>query len=394
MRKFSIVSLAVILIGSVLAMWSPYRMATAPLQIGAFVLAAAWAVRLALPGAQAKWNPVLVPMCAPLLFALGQLALNGTIYPRDTWNSAIYWGANLALFFVGLQTLVDGALRRAFLNVLVVFGYFISVISPLQQLTAGGKVFWAFEVEDGNSVLGPFVYHNQFAAFMEMLLPLALWNGMVRPDKRVFYLVAAATMYASVIMSASKMGFALSTLEVLLVPILVARRQRLDPVRLVAAAAVFASLAVVLVWAAGAEKLWDRFQVDDIYNERREFTQSSLQMIRSRPLAGFGMGTWPVAYPRFAVIDNGKFINQAHNDWAQWAVEGGLPFAAFMVWIAVWSLRRGFRTIWGLGGAIIFLHCFVDYPIQRAANAGIFFVLLSACAQPDEPSECPDLAME
>lgn len=41
---------------------------------------------------------------------------------------------------------------------------------------------------------------------------------------------------------------------------------------------------------------------------------------------GFGLGNWPRAYPRYAVFDDGNYVNQAHNDWAQWAVEGGVEY--------------------------------------------------------------------
>ena len=57
-----------------------------------------------------------------------------------------------------------------------------------------------------------------------------------------------------------------------------------------------------------------------------------------------------------------------------------------MLWIACWSAPKAARTGWGTGVAAIFLHCFVDYPIQRPAVALIFFVLLGAvAAQREEP---------
>ena len=95
------------------------------------------------------------------------------------------------------------------------------------------------------------------------------------------------------------------------------------------------------------------------------------------------MGNWSAAYPAYATFDEGWFANQAHNDWAQWAVEGGLPFACLMLWIAVWSFPRALRTGWGTGVAVVFLHCFVDYPIQRIGVAIVFFSLLAAIAYPD-----------
>jgi O-antigen ligase len=103
-------------------------------------------------------------------------------------------------------------------------------------------------------------------------------------------------------------------------------------------------------------------------------------MIHERPAMGFGLGTWSTAYPAYAYADDGLFANQAHNDWAQWAAEGGLPFFLFLLSIAVWSVRPAARSLWGVGVVSVFLHCLVDYPIQRPALGGLFFVLLGALA--------------
>ncbi len=378
MRKFSAYTLLTLLFGSVLVMWSTYRWATAGLQIGAFCLAAIWAVSLARSQSNARFNIVLIPLCATVLWPLVQLALNHTVYRWQTWNFALYWGTNLAVFFAGLQTFDDEPLRKRFLDALLIFGTILSVISPLQLFTSNGKVFWLFPTEYVSDLLGPFVYRNQYAAFIEILLPVALWNGFAGGKNRVYYLLAAAVMYSSVIASASRMGFALSTLELFLVPVLLAVRGKVPARSFAMAGGVFAAIVLISVAAAGPETVWDRFHSKDIYAVRREFTESSLAMIRTRPLTGFGLGTWSTAYPGYALFDDGNFANQAHNDWAQWTVEGGLPFTAVMLWIALWSARRGFRTIWGLGPAVVFVHCFVDYPIQRIASAGILFALLSA----------------
>jgi len=72
-------------------------------------------------------------------------------------------------------------------------------------------------------------------------------------------------------------------------------------------------------------------------------------MIRDRPWMGFGFGTWSTAYPGYAIYDNGTFANQAHNDWAQWTVEGGLPFLLLMLSIAAASVGPALRSLWGIG---------------------------------------------
>ena len=98
---------------------------------------------------------------------------------------------------------------------------------------------------------------------------------------------------------------------------------------------------IVLGLAVGPDYLFTKLQQKDPYFGRREYMESSLRMIPDKPLMGVGMGNWPAAYPAYAIFDKGYFANQAHNDWAQWAVEGGLPFFLLMLSVAVWSFPHG-----------------------------------------------------
>jgi O-antigen ligase len=85
--------------------------------------------------------------------------------------------------------------------------------------------------------------------------------------------------------------------------------------------------------------------------------------------------------PTYALYDDGTFVNQAHNDWAEWAVDGGLPLFLMFGAIAVLLLRPAFRSVWGIGLISVLAHCCVDFPLQqKAALAAWFFVFLGALA--------------
>jgi O-antigen ligase len=143
----------------------------------------------------------------------------------------------------------------------------------------------------------------------------------------------------------------------------------------------FALLAVAASAVVGWEFLRQRFEQADPYAGRREMLRSSLEMVRERPWTGFGLGTWPAAYPQYAYYDDGTYANQAHNDWAQWAVEGGIPLLAMMVCFAAMLARPAARSLWGVGLLAVLAHCLVDYPMQqRPALAGWFFAMAGAVA--------------
>jgi O-antigen ligase len=282
---------------------------------------------------------------------------------------------------VGLQIFSEERTRAWYLRALVIAGFVIAVIAPLQLYTSDGRIFWLFEVDYSNIAMGPFVYPNQFAAFIELLLPIALTQVFAdRAGWKTFHGLAAVVMYAAVLASASRTGFALASVEILVVPLLAARRTSVDRRQLLVSAAIFLGMLVVLGLAVGPERLIGKLQQKDPFSGRREYVESSLRMFRDRPLLGVGMGDWSAAYPAYATFDEGYFVNQAHNDWAQWAVEGGLPFVLMMLSVAVWCFPRALKTGWGLGVEVVFLHCLVDYPIQRMGVALVMFSLIGAIA--------------
>ena len=104
-------------------------------------------------------------------------------------------------------------------------------------------------------------------------------------------------------------------------------------------------------------------------------------MIRQRPLTGFGLGTYATVYPEFASFDLGLSVDHAHNDWAEWAAEGGIPLFLLMAFIAAGSFRPALRSGWGLGIHVVFLHSLVDFPMQIPAIAALVFTFMAAVAQ-------------
>jgi O-antigen ligase len=379
MKKFSAVFLFVSLVATISVMWVKAKWATTIPEVAGFTLAAAWAVLFLTGRVRPRLNIALAPFAGVLMWGGMQLLLGTTVYRWPTRLALLYWAGNLAVFFCGLQVFADKQIRALFLKVLMFFGFGLCILSVLQALTSPDKIYWYFPLQDGPA-FGPFLYENQFAAFIELVLPIALYLAVTTKKRRILYYLVTATLYASVIASTSRAGFILATIELALVPVLASQRKSLSGKPLLNGALVMIGMLLWLAIPAGPDALITKFGLSDPFSGRREFNQSSLQMIRARPLVGFGMGNWPIAYPGYALFDDGRFANQAHNDWAQWAVEGGIPLAALMLWLAIWGGVRGFRSGWGVGVPMIFLHCFVDYPIQRPGVGVVFFLMLAAVA--------------
>jgi len=374
---------------SILTLWVQERWARSLFEAGVFLLGAAWASRLAWRAASPARHWILIPLGGAVLWPLLQLALGTTVYRFETWNAVLYWTAAFVLVFLSLQCLGDEPARRRFLRILLWFGFAISVISVMQLYTSPGEVFWLFPTQYKDRVLGPFVYHNNYAAFMELLLPLALFEALREGRRTLLYVAMAGAMYASVIASTSRAGAALATLEIIAVLAIAAIGKQVSPRRLGQAALLLAGCALVFTAAAGWETLLERLRSPDPFVVRREMLASALAMARERPWIGFGLGTFQTAYPAYALFDIGLIVNHAHNDWAEWLAEGGAPFLALLLGVAVWSVRPAVRSVWGIGVLSVFLHALVDYPMQRLGLAAWVFVFLGALAAAHEPRSTP-----
>ena len=228
LKTFSAAALAILLFAGILTQWVPYRWAVSLFQTGAFALAISWAIKFLLQPFALKGSVLLVPLSAALLWGLAQLALGRSVYRWETWDSVLNWATNLTLFFLALQIFSEPDLRERFLRAILYFAAVLSVLGCIQMFTSEGRIFWLFPSGYSEFVVGPFVYHNQYAGFIELVLPLAVVGAL--EDRRRLLLCAAiaATLYASVIAAASRAGTVLVTLEILAIVLLAPRRNRLS----------------------------------------------------------------------------------------------------------------------------------------------------------------------
>jgi O-antigen ligase len=255
------------------------------------------------------------------------------------------------------------------------FGGVLSVLTVLCWYTAGGTILWIIPTEYAAENAGTFLNRDQYAVLIELLLPIALarsiQSGRVLPP----YCLAAAAMYASVLVTASRAGTILVTLELIIFLVLACCRIE----RGFVAAAVIGGCALAVTAVFGPEYVIQRFQTADPFTFRREMLLSTWQMIQTKWLTGFGLGTWPTIYPAFAVFDPpGLFMNHAHNDWAEWTADGGIVFTAAIASVAAGAAWISRTSVWSMGVSIAFLHALVDFPFHKPALVVCAFLILGA----------------
>lgn len=368
--------MACLLAGGLLTAWAPPRWALAALQLGLCLLAGLWLAVMVRKRRNVQFDPLLAPLALAALWGWIQLAAGHTVYRWATEQAALDWLFRLIALFLALQLFREAELRRKLLAGLVWFGFTISVIASLQRFTAPGKIFWLFDT-GVEGAMSPFVYYNQYAAFIETVLPVALVRALAERPRAWLYGTMAAVMIASVVASQSRAGAFLVAVETLGLFVLCGCHALAPRRTLVRAAAAVALLAVAFIAVMGWMPLQEKLRRADPWGERRLLTLSSIEMALDRPWLGWGLGTWALAYPAYARFDDGAFDNQAHNDWAQWAAEGGLPFLALMAAAAALLARRALSSMWGLGLMAVLAHCLVDYPFQQRPAFGYYYFALA-----------------
>ena len=366
-------ALGLAILAGLLVGWVPRYWPNTVVTVAVSLVALLWAItakEISLP-------PQTILVLPLTVWGLVQVAFQTTVISSTTQRASVLWFMCLVAFILGSQLLRGSRNRRMFLDLMLGAAIVFAVAAILQAFSKPVKVFGLFPAED--SVVGTLFYKNHFAVLMELTAPVALWK--VLNGKLVAGGVCFALIFAATVTSASRAGtiIVLGELVVFLLVSILGRRLKLQTgLAMVAVLMVMAATASAVV---GTEVLWDRMQEKNPYLLRSRFAESTFRMVPEHPWLGYGMGTWRTVYPRFATLDMGVIVNEAHNDWAQWAAEGGLPFVALMLALVAWLAIPAVSSVWGLGLVAVMVHAWVDYPTRQLSLQLWWFALAGAISQ-------------
>jgi hypothetical protein len=313
-----------------------------------------------------RFDPWLLAPLAVAAIGAVQLALRKTVDIERTRRGVFEWATYASAAYLAFLGCRNARLRRRALQLFVLAGAALALASTVQNYAAPGRVLWLFDSGYSDGVFGPFVYHTKLANFAELAIPAALWLAVTEGRRRALYITAAVVLAATVVAAASRGGVGILAVEFIVVGI-AARRSRLGRSHLGETA--LATALVVAVATCGWEVAFERFASQNPLQDLRwPIASTSIEMAQQYWTTGSGLGTWSTVYPEFARFDAHIFINQAHCDWLQWLVEGGVLFPALMAVMLAAVIRSARCEWWTLGLAFVWLHGLVDYP---AADAGV-----------------------
>ena len=389
--------LCVLLMAAVLTFGAVDLWATSILEASAVLLLVGWIAfgkRFALE--HVKWSPLYPPMLIFSAVVCAQIVFNLSVYRYATLLAALQCVAYFALFIVTLQVTGDERSSKFLLLTLGIFGFLVAIFAICQNLIAPGRLYWAGR-RRGSAVFGPYVNHNHYAGLMEMLTPLPLVLSLSKLENgslRILAAFATVFMAGSIILSGSRSGTFGLLIEIAFL-FWTARQVRRRAGLRYSLVALLLCLLAFLGWLGSAD-LWHHF--GDLRDAiRPAILKDGLAMVRLKPIVGWGLGTFPTAYPAYRSFYTNLFVNAAHNDYLQILIEtgaagfvmcryGSSPVFYFQAlkqignWTHRWDSALRIAAITGCTGLLI--HSASDFNLQIPANAALFCVLCAISIKP------------
>jgi O-antigen ligase len=127
---------------------------------------------------------------------------------------------------------------------------------------------------------------------------------------------------------------------------------------------------------------------------RQQIVSGSVELVREFGPVGTGLGTFEKAYRLSedpAAVDR-YYVNHAHDDYLELAVETGLPGVVLLLLFLAWWVRTvrqmlqspaadQFAYAGAIASAALLLHSAVDYPLRTAAMSTVFAMCLALIVQ-------------
>jgi len=314
------------------------------------------------------------------------------------------WVGYICLAVAAVGCVDTPARLRTFCAALAIAGFLIAGMGIAQYLTADGRLYWTWKLENGGRMFGPYVNRNHFAGLMELWCPLALGMALVpghRLAQRWFWSALALVMGGAVMLSGSRGGAISLGLAVVAFALLVAGQQAGKRAVIWLLAAMFLTGGLVLALERGEllqryESVLrpNQFQQEDAAAYRIAAWKDTFRLIRETPVLGSGLDTFATRFPAARSFATDLIWTHAHNDFLQFLAETGVIGGLMAAWMlfaggreAARNLRRTSGTATGAllaamaAGCIGFMaHGWLDFNFHIPANASSFAVLAALVA--------------
>ena len=294
-----------------------------------------------------------------------------------------------------------GAYRRSWLVASLLGGTIAAILLGAVQVAAAGEAsssWYPYAQSSFGVATGFFANGNHMATLLVTALPfLAALGASARGADRQRYLAVAAMVgaaalliFVGIALNRSLAGYGLAP-AVLAASVLILLPPRSSGRK--AGAAISAVLLVAAVALLATSSVRGGTLRDDAgksVQSRQEMLSTTATALRDYMPWGAGLGTFQSVYRLYEQPEKVTYLyaNHAHNDYAELALETGVPgillMLVFLIWWAL-ACRRAwtnpdagsYAKAASIASAAILAHSLVDFPLRTSAMAAVFAMCLA-----------------
>ncbi len=333
-----------------------------------------------------------------------------TVHQKATAKELLRLTAYFFFYYLTVQLLSSKERLRKIVKIIIWLATFIGVLAIVQQLTSPQKIYWFRFVATSGHPFGPWPFHTNFAAFMEMICPLALAlflyyrpsvssNESLRiriaslfsmPASSSHFLmgISLVVIAASVFMSLSRSGIIIVCAASIFYMFQVSTKRTQD-IRLISTILFFSGI-LLLIWFK-----WDQVSagLDPTLHQTGRVGENllgvwndALNIIRNFPITGTGFGTFPLVLTGYSTISQTAAYHHAHNDYIELLSDGGVIGFILVGWFILAIMLHGWKMLRrrkdnyailitfaaGTGIVSMLVHSLADFSLHNGA-VGLYF---------------------
>jgi O-antigen ligase len=368
------------------------------------VVMVAWGLRLWIsPKPTLLWPPICWAVLAFVIYAIARCCTADIeiVARKELLRVLVY----AFLFYAILNNLHRQESTQIIALTLVFLAMALSGYAIFQFVTKSQRIWWITNPYYPGRGTGTYIYPNQFAGFLEMIIPLGLCMvlmGRYSHLTKILIGYAVAVMLAGVGVTFSRGGWLVTGVIMIATcgVLLLQRDYRLKALALLAVLLVSGLFLVPKVTELAKhirKPVEGQHNVDDM---RFSIWWSAIRMWQDHPWWGVGPGHFDYRYTEYRLPNVQPRAGYVHNDYLNTLVDWGAVGAALVAaaWLLVyWGIFRCWKHVRGarddfsrkkssklalmtgaaLGLGAILIHSLVDFNMQMPANAILAITLMA-----------------
>lgn len=328
------------------------------------LLALAWALRIATEGSLAwRRTPLDIPLLFLFIVLLGSTLLSanpGTSLTgpsiSDRHESVGIWIAYLFIAIAAGQFLHQRKVSLVFVKAVVMTAFAIAVYSVFQRF---GIDFFQYDVAGVDTIRPPGTLGQPtyLGMYLSLALPLsyALVVTFTKKTQRLMYACSTGMIAVALVFTYTRAAWLAAAVAVLFTALFIVSRDKRSRRLLMGISFGIIVLALLAILASGSlnltsDRISAAISLSGSAAERLAIWESTLSLIKERPVLGWGIETFEDIFPRVEPVSLVRtkvvaWVDRPHNQMLYIGSSMGIIGLLAYLWFLVTALSTGLRAV-------------------------------------------------